>query len=176
MKLEEFKNIIREVVRKELGEQAKNWWKKPAEAEVDGHKYPSQVHEEDVIQERERRPSVGKKNTKRGARFTSAGTIPQIQGRKLDQQKVSNREAIGKKMLNTFRRGTGSGFRDQINTQLDDKGLPTDRKHQYSQIWANASAMAARGATAKDFPKKKKVKKNDKGTTNRKNEPSGETQ
>ena len=170
MQLEEFKNTIREIVRKELEEQAKNWWMKPAEAEIDGHVYPSEVHEEEVIDERERRPSVGKKNTKRGARFTSAGTIPKTQGRKLNPQQISNREAIGKKMLNTFRRGTGGGFRDQINTQLDDKGLPTDRKHQYSQIWANASAMAARGASAKDFPRKKKL--------NKKNvdKPSGEPQ
>lgn len=143
MNLDEFKNTIREIVRNELMER-----------------------------ERKPRPGIGKRISKKkgGARFTSAGTIPTIRGRKLNTQKVSNREEIGKKMLNAFRRGSGVGseLRDKINTQLDSKGLPTDRKHQYSQIWANASDMAAKGATAKDFPRKKKLKK--------KNEPSGDNQ
>jgi hypothetical protein len=50
MKVEDFKNMVREIIREELStvmkEQAHQWWLKPAEAELDAHLYPSQVHEE----------------------------------------------------------------------------------------------------------------------------------
>jgi hypothetical protein len=98
------------------------------------------------------RPSVGKKKGRGGARFTSAGTIPPTSGTKMQSGQVRNREEIGKKMLNLHRRGgeVGKKFRAKINGQLEKKGLPTSKKHQYSQIWANASGMAVNGATADD--------------------------
>lgn len=152
---EKLRQIIREELRAVVKEQAKTWWHKPAEAELDGHLEPHHVHE---AKEKKPRPGVGKKKASSGARFTSAGTIPPVKGGKLGAGQVKNREEIGKKMLNTFRRGgeVGKNFRAQISSQLDRKGLPGGRKHQYSQIWANASAMAANGATASDFPRKKK--------------------
>lgn len=114
---------------------------------------------------KKRRAGIGKG---KGGRFTSAGTIPNIQNRKLTPAKIKNREEIGKKMLNTFRRGGAAGkdLRDKIQGQLDNKGLPTSRKHQYSQIWANASSMAANGATASDVGGKKGKSKKPKESNN----------
>lgn len=161
------RQIIREELKAVLREQSRNWWLKPAEAEVDAHLEPSNVHEAKEPKPKKPRPSIGKKKSKKGgARFTSAGTIPPEKGRKLTDTKTKNREEIGKKMLNVFRRGGAQGkkFRNQIQGQLDSKGLPGDRQHQYSQIWANASGMAANGATAADFPRKSKKKKPKKST------------
>lgn len=118
--------------------------------------------------ERQPRPGVGKaKSKKGGARFTSAGTIPPEKGRTLSRTQIQNREEIGKKMLNMFRRGgvEAKNFRNKIQGQLDSKGLPSDKKHQYSQIWATASGMAAKGATAADFPRKPKQKSKPKKST-----------
>lgn len=157
------KNTLRQIIREELRavlkEQARNWWQKPAEAEVDAHLEPSNIHE--AKKPKAPRPSVGKtKSKKGGARFTSAGTIIPIKGGELSKTQVKNREEIGKKMLNVHRRGgiEGKNFRNKIIGQLDAKGLPLSKKHQYSQIWANASAMSAKGATAADFPRKPKSK------------------
>ena len=163
------KDTIRQMIREELqsilSEQARNWWQKPAEAEIDAHIFPADVHE---ATEKKKRPGVGKKNT---GTYSSAGTIPPTQGRKLTPAQISNREKIGKKMLNTFRRGgeVGNKMRKRIINQLQDKDLPTDRKHQLSQIWANASGMAANGATPADVNKPKSKKSGSK-----KDKPSGE--
>ncbi len=161
------RQIIREELRHVLKEQARNWWQKPAEAEVDAHLEPSNVHE--AKEPRPPRPGVGKKKSKKGgARFTSAGTIPPKKGRVLSDTQIKTREEIGKKMLNTFRRGgpEGKKFRDSLNKSLEADKLPTDRKHQMSKIWARASGMAATGATASDFSKKTaKKKKNTKKST-----------
>lgn len=154
------RNLIREELQTVLREQSTNWWHNPSDMS-NPHSNPDGVHEARV---RKPRPSVGKKISKRGgARFTSAGTIPYEKGRELNPAKVANREAIGIKMLNVHRRGgpIGRAYRQKIKAQLDSKGLPLDKKHQYSQIWANASGMAAKGADAADFTPlgKKKSKK-----------------
>ena len=108
--------------------------------------------------EPQRRSAVGRRGDtgkKKGssARFYSAGTIPNVQNRKMTPNQVKNREQIGVKLLNLFRRGgsVGKDFREKIKNQLDQKNLPQDRKHQLSQIWANASTMALKGATAGDI-------------------------
>ena len=160
--------MIRQIIKEELENILKEQmhWHRPAEEEHSAYLNPSAVHE---AGEKKKRPGIGKKKNKTGGEgFTSAGTIPPTQGRKLTDTQINNRKEIGKKMLNTLRRGGEAGrkFRERITGQLDNKGLPTDRMHQYSQIWANASAMAANGATASDFSKKSKKKKS---------KPSGET-
>ena len=57
MKAEDFKNMVREIIREELSsliqEQAEQWWLKPAEAEVDAHLKPSLVHEEEYDRKRD---------------------------------------------------------------------------------------------------------------------------
>ena len=57
MKAEDFKNMVREIIREELSsliqEQAEQWWLKPAEAEVDAHLKPSLVHEEEYDKKRD---------------------------------------------------------------------------------------------------------------------------
>lgn len=157
---DKLRQMIHEELEKFLEEQARDWWKKPAEAEsAEGFLKPSDVHEES-----KKRPSVGKSSK---GKYVSAGTIGGKGGKKLKDAQTQNREAIGAKMLNTFRRGgeAGKQFREKINKQLKNKDKPTDRLHQYSQIWANASMIAANGGTAasvnvdkKDTPDKKSKK------------------
>lgn len=136
------RQIIREEFHKAIKEQTLNWWHKPAEAETDAHLRPAEVHEKK--EPGKPRPAIGKGKS---GKYTSAGTIPNVVGRKMKSSQVREREKEGAKMLNTFRRGGAEGakFRDTINNQLKSKGLPTTRKHQYSQIWALASAVALKG-------------------------------
>jgi hypothetical protein len=153
---EQLRHIIRKELMSVLEEQSKNWWHTPADTNGP-HLDPHQVHEQG---EKKKRPRVGKKKS---GRFTSAGSVPNKIGRKLTPSQISNREQIGKKMLNALRRGgpAASNFRDKLNAQLDARDKPTDRMHQYSMIWANASSIAARGGTAADWnvsDKKKKSK------------------
>jgi hypothetical protein len=99
---EELRQIVKEEIRAILMEQTRNWWTKPAEAELDTHLEPSEVHEEmcegegcndtiteqwynakaKILAERAARAPVGKKFTgktnsdgTKQAVFTSAGSI-----------------------------------------------------------------------------------------------------
>jgi hypothetical protein len=114
-----------------------------------------------------RAPRKGIGKNKKG-KYTSAGTVPYIQGRKLSAQQVQNRKAIGQKMLNALRRGgpSSAAFKARLVSQLKDRGLAADSskdaskdKLVYSMIWANASDIAAKGGTSADWnvgkPKKK---------------------
>jgi hypothetical protein len=57
MKAEDFKNMVREIIREELSslvqEQAEQWWLKPAEAETDPHMEPNLVHEDEYDRKRD---------------------------------------------------------------------------------------------------------------------------
>lgn len=153
------REIIREELKAVLEEQARNWWQKPAEAEVDGHLEPSNVHE---AKKRKPRAGVGKK--KSGEGYTSAGTVAPERGRKMTRQQIKNRKEIGQKMLNAYRRGgeQGKNLRKSLVSALKSnkpEPYPTDKLHQYSKIWARASAIALKGGTAADWPGKKQVSK-----------------
>jgi len=156
--MDTLRQIIQEELTKVLEEQALNWWHKPAEAELDSHIYPHQVHEE---KEKKKRARIGKSD--RTGTWTSAGTVPYEQGRKMSDEQIKNRKEIGKKMLNVLRRGgkVGNEYRKKLIAQLEDREKPTDRQHQYSMIWANASSIALKGGTAAGWSPSKKDKKKD---------------
>lgn len=153
------KDMIRQLIREELQsvlqEQSKNWWHAPAAAEEDAHLKPSEVHEQGNTGEKPRVRKGQRVAKGRGARYVSAGTIPKEYNppRGLDQTKVNNRKEIGDKMLNAHARKSPSAakFRQRIKDNLKRKGKPTDLMHQYSQIWAWASGMAANGSTSADW-------------------------
>lgn len=155
--MDTLRQIIQEELTKVLEEQALNWWHKPAEAELDSHIYPHQVHEE---KEKKKRARIGKSD--RTGTWTSAGTVPHEQGRKMSDEQIKNRKEIGKKMLNVLRRGgkVGNDYRKKLIAQLAARKKPTGRQYQYSMIWANASSVALNGGTAASWtPDKKKDKK-----------------
>jgi len=97
MKIEEFKNMIREIIRQELKEQAKNWWHKPAEAEVDAHTFPADVHEKSVPQPYDRKSA-----------------------RKMTKSQIDLRKKIGQAMMrdekkvSKFRKKYGDEWKDYI--------------------------------------------------------------
>lgn len=107
---------------------------------------------EEIIQEEiynyleEKRAAVGK--NKQG-KFTSAGSVPPQKKRKMSDSEVSAREALGKKLLNLWRRGgeKGNRFREQVKqyAKKHDISIEGDRKKTYSIIWAIASGRVMKG-------------------------------
>lgn len=156
--MDTLRQIIREELSQVLKEQALNWWHKPAEAELDAHIYPHQVHEE---KEKRKRARIGKSD--RTGTWTSAGTVPYEQGREMSDEQIKNRKEIGKKMLNVLRRGgkVGNEFRKKLIAQLVKRKKPTNRQYQYSMVWANASSVALNGGTAASWTPYKEDKKKD---------------
>lgn len=152
------KNTLRQIIREELRavlkEQARNWWLNPSDISKP-HENPHNVHEQGNSEEKPRVRKGQRVKKRKGATYVSAGTIPKEYDppRELDKTKIYNRKAIGDKMLNAHARKSPSAamFRQKIKNSLERKGKPTDLKHQYSQIWAWASGMAANGGTAADW-------------------------
>ncbi len=100
MKAEDFKNMVREIIREELSslvqEQAEQWWLKPAEAEVDAHLKPSMVHEDEYDRTRDakldRNPTWGS-----GARYNvRRADPPDKQKNAVLDQKVKYKDEDGK--------------------------------------------------------------------------------
>lgn len=136
MKLEEFKNMIREVVREELksilSEQAHQWWLKPAESETsDSHLNPSQVHEEvcegeGCLDEKSVPPPYDRKKA-----------------RKMAKSQIALRKKIGDAMMRDEKKV--SHFRKKHGDDWE------------SYLWAAASSAAFRqaGSTKADDKKKR---------------------
>jgi hypothetical protein len=122
MKVNDFKNMVREIIREELNsiikEQAYQWWLKPAEAEVDAHLNPSQVHEEicegeGCLDEK----SVPQPYNRKGAR-------------KMSKSQVEKRRKIGKEMMRNEK--TADKFRKKYGDEWKD------------YLWAAATSAAFR--------------------------------
>jgi hypothetical protein len=96
-----------------------------------------------------RTPVAAKKTKREEPMYFSAGTIPNVHGRKLSAGAASAREALGKKLLATHRRGDACGraMRDDIKTQLMASGQDTKEPQVMSKLWAIASDAIAKGAT-----------------------------
>ena len=127
MTKEELRKIIREELNTILKEQAKNWWQKPADAEVDAHLKPSEVHEEMC----------------EGEGCLDEKSVPQPYNRKaarkMTKSQVEKRKKIGKsmesdeKIVSKFRKkygddwksylwaaATSAAFREKGSTKADD--------------------------------------------------------
>jgi hypothetical protein len=117
-----------------------------------------------LYEEREKRKRARIGKSDKTGTWTSAGTVPYEKGRKMSDEQIKNRKEIGKKLLNLLRRGgaVGKSFRDKINSQLDKRGKPTNRMHQYSMVWANASDIALKGGTSSDISASGRSKKKSK--------------
>lgn len=134
MKTDDFKNIVREIVREEiqtvLNEQASQWWLKPAEAEIDAHLKPAEVHEgicegEGCLDEK----SVPQPYDRKGAR-------------KMTRSQVELRKKIGKAMMRDEKKV--SKFRKKYGDEWKD------------YLWAAASSAAFRQSGTKGDDKRKK--------------------
>lgn len=138
MRIEEFKAMIQEIVSEELD---------------------NTLLTERVAGTKKTRKKG--KGSKRGA-YTSAGTIPYkvVNGKKvpdpyangsMSSSQIKAREKIGTKMLNAVNRSAKDQKAAQLRTRLEDRlrkaGLPADKPHLYSRIWADATGMAKNGAT-----------------------------
>jgi hypothetical protein len=168
MKLEDFKALIQEIVSEELD---------------------NTLLTERVAGTKKTRKKG--KGSKRGA-FTSAGTINYkiVNGKKvpdpyakgsMSSSQINAREKIGTKMLNAVNRSAkdpkAAALRTRLEKRLADMGLPADKPHLYSRIWADATGMAKNGATDwRIAPKKQgKGKGNKKASAQKKQPSSGNT-
>jgi hypothetical protein len=131
MKKSELKQIIKEELEKVLKEQAYQWWLKPAEAEVDAHLKPSEVHEEIC----------------EGEGCLDEKSVPQPYNRKtarkMSKSQVDLRKKIGQAMMRDEKKV--SKFRKKYGDEWKD------------YLWAAASSAAFRqaGSTKADDKKKK---------------------
>lgn len=109
MKKEELRQMIREELQSALNEQASQWWLKPAEAEVDAHLKPSEVHEEvessvnedEYDRKRDQHPYWGQTGRpwtpkKYNAPKTPAKTYRQVYSRALVATPIKYKDAEGK--------------------------------------------------------------------------------
>jgi hypothetical protein len=133
MTKEELRKIIREELNTILKEQAKNWWQKPADAEVDAHLKPSEVHEEMC----------------EGEGCLDEKSVPEPYNRKspprrpMTKSQIAKRKRIGKSMENN----------EKIKSQFM-KDYGDDWK---SYLWAAATSATFRekGTTKADDKRKK---------------------
>jgi len=135
MKVEDFKNMVRKIIREELSslmkEQAEQWWLKPAEAEIDAHLKPSLVHEEMC----------------EGEGCLDEKSVPQPydrkSARKMTKSQIDLRKSIGQAMMRDEKKV--SQFRKKHGDEWKD------------YLWAAASAAAFRqsGSNKGDDKKKK---------------------
>jgi hypothetical protein len=147
MRIEEFKAMIQEIVSEELD---------------------NMLLTERVAGTRKTR----KKGTPKAGRgtFTSAGTIPYkiVNGKKVPDPykkgsmagpQVQAREKIGTKMINAVNRSNkdakAARYRESLEARLASKGLPADKPHLYSRIWADATAIAKDGGKDWSISKRK---------------------
>lgn len=127
----ELRQLIREELRTMLSEQASQWWLKPAEAEVDAHLRPAEVHE----------------GVCEGEGCLDEKSVPQPynrkSSRKMTKGQVELRKKIGKNMMSSEK--TTSKFRKKYGDEWKD------------YLWAAASSAAFRqsGSTKADDKKKK---------------------
>jgi hypothetical protein len=114
----ELRQLIREELRTMLTEQASQWWLKPAEAEVDAHLLPAEVHE----------------GVCEGDGCLDEKSVPQPYNRKtsrkMSKSQVDLRKKIGKAMISNEK--TVSKFRKNYKDEWKD------------YIWAAASSAAFR--------------------------------
>lgn len=101
--------------------------------------------------------------------YTSRGTVPNNRGRKMTGPEIAKRKEIGKKIINTLRRGTegGSAKNNSPGTKLK-RALqrhakkhgwnPNDLKTIYSFAWAMATDYAL---TGREFGGRKNKKATD---------------
>jgi hypothetical protein len=126
----ELRQIIREELQAIIKEQARNWWTKLAEAEEDGHIFPSDVHEE-VCE---------------GAGCLDEKSVPQPydrkKARKMTASQVEKRKKIGRDMMSNEK--TVSKFRKKYGDEWKD------------YLWAAASSAAFRQSGSSKADDKKK--------------------
>lgn len=146
MRIDEFKAMIQEIVSEELDNMLLT-------ERVAGTK------------------KTRKKGTPKPGRgtFTSAGTIhPSLIGPpkkyavgSMSKGQVQAREKIGTKMLNAVNRSNKDAKAAKLRTNLEQRlrnmGLPADKPHLYSRIWADATAIAKSGGTNWSIDKKSKA-------------------
>jgi hypothetical protein len=143
MKIDEFKAIIQEIVSEEL----------------------DNVMLTERVAGTKKTRKKGKPDARRGA-FTSAGTIhPSLKGPpkkyavgSMTTGQVTAREKIGTKMLNAVNRSNkdpkARRYRKDLENRLGKMGLPANKPHVYSRIWADATSIAKRGGTNWSIAKK----------------------
>ena len=133
MKKSELRQIIKEELEKVLKEQSYQWWLKPAEAEMDAHLKPSEVHE-DICE---------------GDSCLDEKSVPEPYNRKspprrpMTKSQIAKRKRIGKSMENN----------EKIKSQFM-KDYGDDWK---SYLWAAATSATFRekGSSKADDKRKK---------------------
>jgi hypothetical protein len=166
MKTEDFKNMVREIIREELSsivqEQAAQWWLTPAEAEVGGHLEPSLVHEDEYDRKRDAKLDKNPMHGIARNRFSNRDTGKD----KLLAQKVKYKTADGKEgeatvqtLLGYDKDHPGRKAAARIYAQFmgKRKAADADSKNWYAQKDAENQAEREKNLSPRELERLKQI-------------------